>query len=176
MNDHVARMLRDAQDRLNDADILAQSLRASSGSAPLLRILALEVLLKAAQVAALGQYKRSHNYSALWAALPPAAQASVLVMANQRFPGHADLSDPNALLKDWEFAFTKGRYYFELYETYTLEEQRALGELWVSLGAPEHEADVRFHPFELQALTEGLVAYIENAPYRSLHPTAFAAS
>lgn len=157
-------MLRDAQDRLDDADILAQSLGASSGSAPLLRILALEVLLKAAQVVALGKYRRSHNYSALWAALPPTAQTSVLAVANQRFPGHTGLSDPNALFKDWEFAFTKGRYYFEFYETYTLEEQRELGELWLSLGAPEHEAEVRFHPFELQALAEGLIAYIKNAP------------
>ncbi len=164
MNDHVARMLRDAKDRLNDASILAQSNGASSGSASLLNILALEVLLKAAQLAALGQYQRSHRYSALWEALPPTAQASILAVAGQRFPGYADLSDPCSLLKDWEFAFTKGRYYFEFYEKYTQEEQRELGELWVSLGAPEHEAEVRFHPFELQALVEGLVAYIENAP------------
>ncbi len=164
MNDHVARMLRDAQDRLNDADILAQSLCAASDSASLLRILALEVLLKAAQLAALGRYKRSHNYSALWTALPATAKASVLDVANQRYPGYADLSDLDALLEDWEYAFTKGRYYFELYENYTQEQQCELGELWVSLGAPEHEAEVRFHPFELQALTEGLVAYIKNAP------------
>lgn len=164
MNDHVARMLSDAKDRLNDADILAQSLHTASDSTSLLRILALEVLLKAAQLAAMGRYKRSHNYSALWQALPPTAKASVLDVANQRYPDHADLSNLDVLLQDWEYAFTKGRYYFELYENYTLEQQRQLGELWVSLGAPEHEAEVRFHPFELQALTEGLVAYIENAP------------
>ncbi|MGH8501761.1 MAG: hypothetical protein ACREVE_04690 [Gammaproteobacteria bacterium] len=165
MNDHVARMLRDAQDRLNDADILSQSGRAASDSASLLRIHALEVLLKAAQVAVLGKckYKRSHNYSVLWEALPPATRAAVLSVATQRFPGHTDLSDLNALLKDWEFAFTKGRYYFELYETYTLEQQRELGELWVSRGAPEHEAAVRYHPLELQAISEALVAYISHA-------------
>ncbi len=164
MNEYVARMLRDAQDRLNDADVLAQSLRAASDSASLLRILALEVLLKAAQLASLGKYKRSHQYSTLWSDLPPPVRASVLAVANQRHPGHSDLSNLDALLRDWEFAFTKGRYYFELYENFTLEQQRELGELWVSLGAPEHESEVRFHPLELQALTEGLVAYIKNAP------------
>jgi HEPN domain-containing protein len=164
MNDHVARMLSDAQDRLNDADILAESGRAALDSAALLRILALEVLLKAAQLAALGKYKRSHEYSVLWDALPPATKAIVLSVAKQRFPGYADFSNLDALLKDWEYVFTKGRYYFELYEGYTLQQQRELGELWVSLGAPEEEAEVRFHPFELQALAEGLVAYVKNAP------------
>jgi len=77
MNDHVARMLSAAQDRLNDADILAESGRAASDSASLLRILALEVLLKAAQAAVLGKYKRSHNYSVLWESLPPATKAAV---------------------------------------------------------------------------------------------------
>ena len=129
MNEHVARMLSDAQDRLNDADVLAESGRAASNSASLLRILALEVLLKAAQWASLGRYKRSHAYSALWDALPATARAAVLSVAKQRFPGHADFSSLGALFKDWEYAFTKGRYYFELYENYTLQEQRELGEL-----------------------------------------------
>jgi hypothetical protein len=164
MNDHVARMLSDARDRIHDADILSESGRAKSASASLLRILALEVLLKTAGLVALQKYKRSHRYATLWADLPPESKASILSVATQRFPGHADLSDMEVLLKDWEYAFTKGRYYFELYETYTQEEQRALGDLWVSLGAPEHEAEVRFHPLELLALSEGIIHYIENAP------------
>ena len=163
MNDHVARMLSAAQDRLNDADILGQSGRAASDSSSLLRILALEILLKAAQSAVLGKYKRSHNYAVLWEALPPMTKAAVLALAKQRFPGHADFTDLNALFEDWEYAFTKGRYYFELYESYSLQEQRELGEFWISLGAPEHEAEVRYHPLELQAIAEALVACIRDA-------------
>jgi hypothetical protein len=85
----------------------------------------------------------------------------VLAVASQRFPGHADLSDVESLLDDWEFAFTKGRYYFERYEDYTRAEQRELGDYSVSLGAPEAEAELRYHPFELTAVADGLLAYVE---------------
>src|SRR5882672_4273985 len=128
MNDQVARMLADAQARLNDAGVLASSLRATSDSVSLLRILALEVLLKAAQLATLGKYHPTHNYTALWAALPETVRASILTTAEHRFPGHADLSDLEVLFGDWKFAFTKGRYYFELYENSTLKEQEEVGE------------------------------------------------
>jgi hypothetical protein len=164
MKDHVTRMLSDAQDRLHDAELLAKSGRAASDSVPLLRILALEVLLKAAQLSSLGKYKRTHNYVALWSDLPAEAKAGVLAVAEQRYPGHADLSNLESLFKDWEFAFTKGRYYFELYESYSLAQQKELGDLWATLGAPLHEAELRFHPLELLALVEGLAEYIENAP------------
>jgi hypothetical protein len=163
MNDHVGRMLRDAQDRIHDADILSESLLAVSTSGSLLRILALEVLLKAANLVALGKYRRSHRYALLWADLPPTSKARILSIAEQRFPGHTNFSDIDIAFDDWEYAFTTGRYYFELYETHTKEEQRAIGDLWISLGAPEDEAVVRFHPFELMALSEGLVRYIEQA-------------
>lgn len=49
----------------------------------------------------------------------------------------------------------------ELYDGYTLAEQRELGELWVSLGAPTEEAMVQYHPLELECLTEGLLDYVE---------------
>jgi hypothetical protein len=52
MDDHVARMVEEAKDRLHDAEVLAQTLRTPSDSAYLLRILAVEVLLKAAQLVA----------------------------------------------------------------------------------------------------------------------------
>lgn len=164
MNDHVARMLADARRRLHDADLLSQTFRSASDSPALLQVLALEILLKTAQLVALGKYKRSHGYWALWTSLPPSVQSSVLAVAGQRYPGHADLSRLQALLEDWEFAFTRGRYYFERYEGYTLSEQREVGEYWVTLGAPESEAEVRYHPMELSALAHGLIAYIENAP------------
>ena len=48
MPDHIVRMYQEAQDRLHDADILAQSLCARSDSQAIIRILAFEVLLKCA--------------------------------------------------------------------------------------------------------------------------------
>ncbi len=102
-----------------------------------------------------------HDYSALWETLSCDVKSSVLAAAEKRYPGHADFSNLSALFEDWAFVFVKARYYFELYENYTAEQARELAELWISLGAPEHEAKVRYHPLELQALIEALVAHIE---------------
>lgn len=157
-------MLNEAQDRLHDAEVLAKSGESLSDAIPLLRILALEVLLKAAQVACFDKCQWGHDYLKLWSSLPQAVRTAVLDVAHQQYPGRADLSGLDGLFKDWEFAFKKGRYYFELYEGYSLDEQRAFGELWVSNGAPIQEAAVRYHPLELMALAQGLIAYIEAAP------------
>ena len=164
MNDHVARMLSNARGRLSDADVLAQSLAATSDSVSILRLLGFEVLPKAAQLKATGRYGRSHCYSRLWAELPSTVQTAVLDSARQRFQSHVDLTRMDRLLRDWEFAFTRGRYFFEIYEDYNLAQQRELGEYWESLGAPEAEADVRFNPMEMDAIIHGLVEYVQNAP------------
>lgn len=65
------------------------------------------------------------------------------------------------MLDDWQFVFTKGRYYFELNQYLSLGEQRENGEDWIARGAPLPEAQVRFHPDELLALAAGLIDYIE---------------
>ena len=162
MSDHVSRMLSEARNRLHDADILATSLRAASDSAALLRILALEVLLKAAVHSANSTYKRNHNYAALWEALAPEVTAAVLRASDQADPGRLSVEAIPSLLKNWEFVFKKARYYYEFYENYSLAEQAELGELWLSLGAPEGEAEVRYLPSELRALTAGLLAHLDN--------------
>ena len=64
-------------------------------------------------------------------------------------------------MNDWHHAFTKGRYYYEIFEPCSYAEQRALGKAWLARGAPDHEAAVRFHPMELSSLTEGLIVAIE---------------
>lgn len=161
MNDHIARMLNDAEERLHDAEILATSLTGGSSSS-LLRILALEVLLKAAQYAEFGRYQPTHKYFDLWKSLPENMRTNVLAIAAERFADHVDLADVEALMNDWHHAFTKGRYYYEIYEGCSYAEQRALGESWLARGAPDHEAAVRFHPMELSAITEGLMAVIES--------------
>lgn len=156
-------MLSDAQARLNDASLLSESLNRQSDAPALLRVLALEVLLKAAQANERGRYVRTHDYACLWRGLSEPTRESVLLHAEQRDPGRLAGSDLDLLLRDWEFVFTRARYYFELYEKYTFQEQEELGKLWVELGAPESEAEVRYHPHELLALCGGLVTHIENA-------------
>jgi hypothetical protein len=76
-------------------------------------------------------------------------------------PAHADLSKLDSLLVWYQFVFERARYHYELYEGYSLEEQRELGKLWEELGAPIEEAVVQYHPNELTCLNHGLRAYIE---------------
>ena len=163
MQDRLARMYSEALCRLNDADILASSLAAQSDSQAIIRILAFEVLLKAACLAAGVEPPRTHNYSNIWSSLPKSVQDEVLAFARDRMSGHTDFSDLDSILADYKFTFERARYYYELYENVSLEEQRRLGEEWERRGALEQEAAVRYHPLELQCLTEGLIAYVERA-------------
>jgi hypothetical protein len=156
-------MLRDAEDRLNDASILATNFGTSSDAASLLRVLAFEVLLKCAVVANGGTPPRSHNYWNLWQSLPKSVQESVLAVAADRMPGHTDFSSLQLLLINYRFVFERARYFYEFYEGYTLQEQKELGDFWVSLGSPESEADVQYKPNELACLTDGLLAYVRAA-------------
>ena len=161
MTDHALRMLKEAEDRLNDASILTTSLDARSDSASLLRILAFEVLLKCAVVTNGDSPKKSHDYWALWQSLPKSAQGAILTDAENRMPGHADLSNLEWLLRNYKFVFERARYFYEFYEGYTLQEQSELGQFWVDIGSPEHEADVQYKPNELTCLIDGLLAHIK---------------
>jgi hypothetical protein len=161
--DHIQRMLVDAKARLNDADILAKSQNCTSDSQALLRILALEVLLKTAQFICNGNYKYNHKYVDFWLELPEYARTQIVEIAELEYPERTDFSDIEKLLRAYEFVFTKARYYFELYKNYTLAEQQELGEYWVEIGAPNDEADVQYFPMELTALTTGIITFIENA-------------
>ena len=163
MSDHIRRMFNEAQERLHDADILAQSLATQSDSQAIIRILAFEVLLKCALLVCGQKAKPNHNYQKLWLGLPGYVQKEVLAVAGQHMPGHADLSHLEELLGWYQFIFEKARYHYELYEGYTLAEQRELGEYWASIGAPTEEAVVQYHPSELQCLIAGLSAFVEKA-------------
>jgi hypothetical protein len=77
-------------------------------------------------------------------------------------PGQADLSNLEWLLRNYRFVFERARYFYEFYEGYTLQEQHELGDFWVSLGSPDHEADVQYKPNELASLTEGLLNHIKS--------------
>jgi len=161
MSDYARRMYAEALTRLNDADVLAESMRTQSDSQQLLRILAFEVLLKCAVRLCDQTAKASHNYNNLWLALPGHARKQILLTAQERMPGHANFSDLERLLKAYQFVFEKARYYYELNEGNTLRQQRARGLRWRRRGAPEDEADLRYYPNELDCLIVGLRAFIE---------------
>ena len=160
MSDHAIRMLREAETRIADAAVLSQSMEARSDSAALLKILGFEVLLKCAVLLHGCKPGKSHNYVALWRQLPSVVRDSILASARDRMPGTADLSDPEALLRNYRFVFEKARYYYEFYESYSLDEQQELGQLWLDRGAPESEAEVKYHPEELECLIHGLRVFI----------------
>ena len=155
-------MLAEAEGRLCDAEILSRSLAATSDSAELLRILALEVLLKTWLCAKSVKLRRNHNYRGLWDAFEQDAQDSVLLGAAVVDPGRLSAATVPILLSNWETVFKKARYYYEFYEDYSLHEQHELGQFWISIGAPESEAEVRYFPEELRALTHGLIAHIRS--------------
>lgn len=163
MPDNIQRMYQEAHDRLHGADILAQSLSAHSDSQAIIRILAFEVLLKCALLICGQKPKANHNYQKLWLGLPGYAQKEILAVATQRMSGHADFSQLEELLGWYQYIFEKSRYHYELYEGYTLDEQRELGEYWISIGAPTREAVVQYHPSELQCLIAGLIFFVEKA-------------
>jgi len=161
MSDHAYRMYIEANSRLHDADLLAQSLQAKSDSQAILRILAFEVLLKCALFQCNLTPKKNHKYRSLWLALPGSAQKEILSVAVHRMPGYTDFSNLEKLLNWYQFIFEKARYYYEFYASYTLDEQRELGEYWLQLGAPTSEAEVQYYPYELQCLIDGLNAFVE---------------
>ena len=154
-------MYREALDRLNDADLLSQSLKKQSDSDALLRILAFEVLLKCAIHLTGQEPARHHIYTKLWRALPGSVRNEVLDVASNRMPGHSDLSQLDQLLKWYQFIFKKARYHYELYRNYSAAEYGELGRLWEELGAPTHEAVVQYYPVELRCLIDGLKTFIE---------------
>lgn len=154
-------MRDEALRRIHDADLLATSLHAQSDSSALLTILGFEVLLKAAVLLSGGAPSRSHSYERIWAQLPKADSDEIMEVAKSRMTGHADLSDLPRLLRAYRYVFEQGRYFFELYEGWSLEQQREYGELWESIGAPIEEADVQYYPMELLCLIHGLKTYIQ---------------
>ena len=163
--DHARRLYANALMRLDDSDIISRCAdrRADSDSDALLRILALEVLLKCAVLLTGEAPAPDHDYISHWNQLPNGVQGEILSAARQRMPGdpRVDLSDLGRLLKAFSWLFTQGRYYPDLYKSRTLEEQHAEGEKWLTQDAPLEAARIRYRPEELWCLIHGLRAYIE---------------
>ena len=163
MQDHVQRMYNEAMDRLHDADILSQSMRDRSNASTILRILAFEVLLKAAIFLHGQKPKDTHAYAKLWLALPGSVRKKLLEVAEDRMAGHTDFSDLSKLLTAFQVTFEKARYGYEPLFGYTLEEQRELEAIWIESGAEPTAALFSHRPNELQCLVEALLEHIESA-------------
>jgi hypothetical protein len=172
MNHDAKRMFDEALAYLNDASVLAQSLRTESNGSALLQILGFEILLKCAIRLSGQSPKPHHDYAKLWLALPGYAQKEVLKTAKERSPGHTDFSDLSRLLRWYQFVFESARYHYELYEGWTPKEMDEFGKLWEELGSPAKEAVVQYHPEELFCLVEALKDYIEpRLSNKSMQPT-----
>lgn len=163
MSERVARMVAEAKARMADADIIGESLHQHSDSQSLLRILALEVLLKAVELKTTGSITRSHRYLEIWRRLPSEVQAEVIKLGTERYAGHVDLSYPEKLLCNFEWLFTSARYGYEFYEGTPDEELHAIGQEWIARGSPTEEADIQYRPTELAGLSFGLLSVAERA-------------
>ncbi|PMR67095.1 hypothetical protein [Halomonas heilongjiangensis] len=161
MSDDARRMFQEASDRINDAEILTRSAETRSDSSALLMILGFEELLKCAILLSSQTPKQTHDYEKLWSQLPCDASSEILRIAEDRSPGFTDFSNVSNLLKWYRYIFTKARYFYELYNGWTLDEQKELGNLWKELGAPAEEAEVQYYPEELLGLIEGLKVHIQ---------------
>jgi hypothetical protein len=154
-------MYDEAMERIEDANLLSRSPNSDSNSAQIIRVLAMEVLLKAAIVLSGQTPKQNHDYAKLWLALPGYAKKAVLCEAMARMPGLTDFSDLPKLLSCYQHVFEKARYAYEFLSDYSDAECRELGEFWLSLGAPTEEALVKYYPLELVCLV-GLAAYLQS--------------
>lgn len=161
MSATLQRMFASALARLSDAKILSQNLDTASDAPALLSILGFEILLKCAALSSGAAAVRTHNYVTLWDALPNEAQAEILRAATARMPGHANLLELKKILRWYQYIFEKVRYPYEIFAGYSLDEEREISELWISLGAPTNEALIQYYPMELECLIFGLRAYLE---------------
>src|SRR5436309_16080920 len=106
----IDRMAAAASGRLADADVLEQSLRATSDSGYLLRLLAFEILLKAVVRINGVAPRKSHSYSSLFHLLPETVRERVVARAIHRMTTSADYSSLPVLLDTLSSNFTILRY------------------------------------------------------------------
>jgi len=156
----IDRMAAAASGRLADADVLEQSLRATSDSGYLLRLLAFEILLKALVRINGVTPEKSHSYLDLFHALPDTVRDRVVARAAERMSTSANYSSLPDLLHTFATNFTALRYPYEAYENVSTEALKGAGKGWVARGAQDAEATFVYHPEELFGLTFALTAEV----------------
>jgi len=124
-------------------------------SSVILKVLAFEVMLKAALFAETGRASQGHNYEELWQSLPDDVQKAVVDFGTLRFAGHVTYSDLTKKLVDWRRAFEGYRYDYEINEERSRDEIRAKSTNW-------EEPDFEFHPLEIEGLILGLENHLQN--------------
>jgi len=144
-------------DRLHDAELLSQQLSQRSDSASLLKILALEILLKCAVRVEDSNYRQSHNYKGLWDNLSSSSRERIIAEAENRFTVHFKAEKiPNAL-PNWQKIFCKGRYEYEEFSNdIVIHDLDAV----IESGKPVEGAFIYF-PMELDGLIYGLRIILE---------------
>jgi len=157
MNSFGLRLMhREAMRRLDDAEAF-QAVRPDSDAGYLLKLLALELLLKFVRhTSAPDQVKAfGHSYDQIFAALPGSVQTKLLALAGERI-GPSGLTEPGPILRDWSGNFIALRYPYEKYQDDTAEQYAQRGEDWIAAGASNEEAVFRFHPEELLGMLYAL--------------------
>ena len=155
-------MYKEANSRLNDAEILSKNLKRASDSNYLLDLLAFELLLKATALIHAKRFHRNHNYQELFESLPSNVRNQLMAGANHW--SEKSLTEPELqnLLKLYSNNFVRLRYPFEVYEKMDESEYFEHGKKWVELGAPVEDADFKYYPEELYGLNKALREEVEN--------------
>lgn len=153
-------MRREGLGRLQDADTLSglPDSEGTSNSHYLLRLLALELLLKSLCLASGCDAKkvRGHSYGILFKMLPEPTKDELLRLAIERL-GPSGLTDNlEQVLADLSANFIDMRYPYEKYEGLDERSYIELGEEWIAAGAPLETATFRFHSEELYGLNHAL--------------------
>ena len=153
-------MRREGIQRLQDADALSErwDSEGTSNSAYLLRLLALELLLKCLCLASgCDENKvRGHKYGVLFKMLPVPTKDEFLRLAEARVGPSGLTTNLEQVFADLSANFIDLRYPYEKYKG--LDERRyiELGDEWVAAGAQLETATFRFHPQELYGLNHAL--------------------
>jgi len=148
-------MLRESTKRFASAELL-RAAGDESDSAYLLQLVGFELLLKVVVERATGEQAHGHHYLPFFNQLPQETQATVLRLAGE-WAGPSALTDSHeSVLADLGNNFVKLRYPYEKYSSLTKEQYQQVGEEWIARGSSNVEADFRYHPEELRALTLAL--------------------
>ena len=152
-------MLKEALQRLDDAEVLHQSIGFTSrtDSVHLLKLLGFELLLKLVYEVALNKKSNhGHDYKKIFEHLPQSLQSKLLTLASQRIGPSALTENSSSILKEWSANFIALRYPYERYESLTEEQYTELGEQWIAKGASLNDATFRFYPEELFGMLHAL--------------------
>ena len=157
-------MRREAEVRLQDAEILSKATSLASDSDYLLELLAFELLLKATVLIHTRSCDKSHHYLKLFASLPANVKDQLRKRASQVADTPIDMQELERLLAAFERNFVDLRYPFDAYSAWSESDYHGYGELWIELGSPTEEAEFQYYPEELRglvlALREEVDAYL----------------